>query len=507
MSAKGKSPKGTEEKRTAGKRMNGDGKGSNRTNPSANRKDITGAVPPPGHADRLKPGDRIVVTIKTIGINGEGVGYFRRKAVFVPGALPGEVVKAVVERAERNYVVARLAEIEKRSPHRQQPPCPVYEACGGCQLQHMTYGAQLQAKEELVREAFARYAGINDLPLRPILGMDNPWGYRNKAQLQVGPGRGGAGEPIVGLYSPGSRRLVDLSGCPIHHPKLDEVAAKVRRIAGRLGTTAYDERSGRGVLRTVVIRTGFRSENVQLTLVIAADRLPARAEWVEAVRREIPEVTGFAVNINRSSSPLVFGERTIHLWGKEWMDERLGPLRFRLSPRAFFQLNPEQTVRLYEAVREAAALDGTGRVVDAYCGTGTIALWLAPHAKEVRGVEVVREAVEDARRNAELNGISNARFYVGDAENKLLEWGRLGLRPDVVVADPPRSGCGPKLLEAIREIRPPRFVYVSCNPSTLAKDCRALLEAGYHIQWVQPVDMFPQTSHVECCVLLTRKSS
>jgi 23S rRNA (uracil1939-C5)-methyltransferase len=284
----------------------------------------TGSISTPRHADQLKPGDRIVVTIKTVGINGEGVGYFRRKAVFVPGALPGEVVKAEVTRTERSHVAAKLKEIEKRSPHRHDPPCPVYEACGGCQLQHMTYEAQLRAKEEIVREAFERYAGITDLPLRPIIGMENPWGYRNKAQLQAGSAANG--ELITGLYSPGSRRLVDLDGCPIHHPKLNRIAAKVRAVAERLQLPPFHERSRRGILRTIVIRAAIQTEDVQLTLVIAADRLPGRAEWVEAVRREIPEVTGFAVNINKSSSPLVFGDRTIHLWGKERMDEQLGHL-------------------------------------------------------------------------------------------------------------------------------------------------------------------------------------
>jgi 23S rRNA (uracil1939-C5)-methyltransferase len=515
--------KDTNKTKTGGSGSDKTGKYTANTDRAGARgKTASGGVRAPGHAEQLKPGDRIVATIKAIGINGEGVGYFRRKAVFVPGALPGEVVKADVDRVERSYVTARLKEIEKRSPHRQEPPCPVYETCGGCQLQHMTYEEQLKAKEELVREAFERYAGIADLPMRPIIGTEEPWGYRNKAQLQVGyadkkpagrqnarDGRIGTNDGesrlITGLYAPGSRRLVDLEGCPIHHPKLNRIASRVRAIAEQLGTPPYDERTRQGVLRTIVIRAAFRTEDVQLTLVIAQDRLPDRAAWVDAVRRDIPEVTGFAVNINRSSSPLVFGERTIHLWGKDRMDERLGHLKFSLSPRAFFQLNPVQTVRLYNAVLEAAALNGIERVVDAYCGTGTIALWLAPHAKEVRGVEIVREAVEDARRNAALSGIANADFYAGAAEDRLLEWVRQGYRPDVVVADPPRTGCGEKLLQAIREARPPRFVYVSCNPSTLAKDCRALLKAGYRIEWVQPVDMFPQTVHVEAVILMVHK--
>ena len=456
-------------------------------------------------AEDVRTGDRIVVTIKRIGINGEGVGYYRRKAVFIDGALPGEVVRARVVAVEPKRLVAEAVQTEKRSPQRVDPPCPIYEACGGCQLQHLAYDGQLAAKEELVRESFARYAGLDGaaLPLRPMLGMDEPWRYRNKAQLQAG--RGADGRPVLGLYEPGSRRLVDIVGadCMVQQSAINAAAAKVLRVLERLGVPLAERSPGTG-LRTVVLRVAQETGELQLTLVAAHESFAPHGPLVEAIRQEAPEIASISLNINAGDTPVVFGDRTVTLWGAPALHVSLGDLTFALSPRAFFQLNTVQTVKLYDAVLEAAALTGRETVVDAYCGTGTIGLWLAPHAREVRGVETVREAVLDAQQNAALNGRNNARFYVGKAEELLPRWVREGFRPDVIVVDPPRTGCDARLLKAIADARPKRLVYVSCNPSTLAKDCRYLLDAGFSIEWLQPVDMFPQTSHVECCSLLVR---
>ncbi|NTZ19130.1 23S rRNA (uracil(1939)-C(5))-methyltransferase RlmD [Paenibacillus sp. JMULE4] len=461
----------------------------------------SGSFGGPSSAEDVRVGDRIIVTIKRIGINGEGVGYYRRKAVFVKGALPDEVVKAKITKVEPGYLNADIIELEKRSPDRRKPPCPVYETCGGCQLQHMTYEAQLRAKEELVRESFQRYAGLHELPMRPILGMSDPWGYRNKAQLQTG--REGE-KMITGLYAAGSHRLVDISGCAVHHPLVNQVIDQVKAILSELQIPIYDERTREGAVRTVVARVGQASGNVQLTLITATDRLPDSRRLVQRIRETLPMVTTIAQNIHKGKSPLVFGEKTVVLWGQERLEETLGDVRFSLSPRAFFQLNPEQTVKLYNAVQEAASLSGSELVVDAYCGTGTIGLWLAPYAREVRGIEIIPEAVQDARDNARASGIENARFFEGRAEQLLPEWVKRGIRPDVVVVDPPRTGCERPLLQALLQARPARLVYVSCNPATLAKDCQVLLSGGYRLEWVQPVDMFPHTAHVECVIGIQR---
>jgi 23S rRNA (uracil1939-C5)-methyltransferase len=452
-------------------------------------------------ADEVRTGDRIVVTIKRLGINGEGVGYYRRKAVFVEGGIPGEVIHAEVTRVEPKYITASIRKIEKRSPHRVDAPCPVFGICGGCQIQHLSYEGQLAGKEEIIREAFARYAGLEDVRMKPMLGMDHPWGYRNKAQLQLGMSQEGM---IAGLYAADSHKLIDITGCPIQHPKVNEVVDKTRNVLQRLGIPVYKEKSNQGLVRTIVVRVGFQSGQIQVTLVTANDKLPNRRELIKELRLEIPELTSIAMNVNPKNTSLVFGNRTEILWGADGIEESLGDLEFTLSPRAFFQLNPLQTVKLYESVRAAAGLTGKETVVDAYCGTGTIGLWLAPYAKEVRGIESIPEAVEDAKANAARNGRDNAQFYAGYAEELLPRWVKSGFAPDVIVADPPRTGLDPRFLEAVLKTKPKRFVYVSCNPSTLAKDCKALLDGGYKLEWVQPVDMFPQTSHVECVALMSK---
>jgi len=454
-------------------------------------------------ADQLKSGDRIVVTVKRLGINGEGVGYYRRKAVFVPGALPGEAVRAEVVRAQPKLIEAKLLGIEKRSPYRTKPFCPVYDRCGGCQLQHMDMAGQLDGKTEIVRESFARYAGIERPPIRPMAGMAHPLGYRHKAQLQAGILRG---RTALGLYSTASRRLVDIAGCPVQHPDINRAADAIRGIVEELGIPPYREKDKTGLLRTVAIRRSSHTGELQVTFVLAKDRLPQEERLIGAITAKLPDVVQIAVNIQPRNTPLVFGERTRVLWGKPYIEERLGDLSFRLSPRAFFQINPAQAAVLYDYAKEAAALTGVERVVDAYCGTGTIALWLASQAAEVRGIEEVAEAVRDARENAALNGIRNARFHQGKAEVLLPAWVREGYRPDVIVADPPRTGCDRKFLSAVLRVRPGRFVYVSCNPATLAKDCKVLLDGGYALEWIQPVDMFPQTAHVEAVALLVRKA-
>jgi len=495
-------------------------------------------------ADRLNVGDTVVVTVKRLGINGEGVGYYRKKAIFIDGALPGEVVKARIVRVEPNLLYGELRHIEKRSPDRAQPFCQWFDACGGCSLQHFGYAAQLREKEEIVREAFRRYARIEPgaLPLRPIVGMDEPLAYRNKAQLQLGRGTGG--QVVAGLYAPGSRALVDITGCPVQHgdvnaamsavkdilaeldvpladpsrfrspvdaaPEDGEYAVRAERRPARSPSPAADGKPARAPLsavRTVVARAGVATGKVQLTFVTTGKELPSERALVNAVRRRLPAVVSIAHHVNGDNTPLVFGEGgTRVVWGDARMEERLGALTFELSPRAFFQLNPSQTVRLYDRAKAAAALTGGETVVDAYCGVGTISLWLASAAKEVRGIEAVPDAVEDARRNARANGVDNASFHVGLSEELLPAWADAGFRPDVVVLDPPRSGCDRKLLDALVRVRPKRIVYVSCNPATLAKDAAVLLESGrYALASVEPVDMFPHTAHVEAVATFVLK--
>lgn len=449
---------------------------------------------------KLKVGQVVTLDVNRLGINGEGIGYTKRQVVFVEGALPGEQVVARITRVEPTYAIGNMIRIIKRASSRVKPPCPVYEQCGGCTLQHMDYSAQLEWKREIVRESFARYTSLTDIEIKPTIGMDHPWEYRNKAQLPVALV---GGKVVAGLYAPRSHQIIDTSRCMIQHPTTNEMVQKVRDVVQELGIPLYNEKKHAGFLRTIVPRIGFETDEVQLTLVTRTEDFPQREAFVSLIRQRLPYVTSIMQNINPARTSLIFGDKTKYLWGKEKIEEQLGNVRFTLSPRAFFQLNPEQTVKLYNEVKKAAGLSGKEVVVDAYCGVGTIGLWLAPYAKEVHGIDIIPEAIQDAKENAKRSGISNACFTVGPAEKILVDWVKQGFRPDVVVVDPPRTGCDPALLQAFLRAKPKRIVYVSCNPSTLAKDCKVLLK-GYRIESVQPVDMFPQTGHVESVVRMER---
>ncbi|WP_100398025.1 23S rRNA (uracil(1939)-C(5))-methyltransferase RlmD [Bacillus sp. FJAT-44742] len=452
----------------------------------------------------IKKGQRFPLTIKRLGINGEGVGFFKRQVVFVEGALPGEEVVCEVKKVHRNHAEAVVRSIRKPSPHRTDAPCPVFEKCGGCQVQHLTYERQLTEKKDLVVQAFEKYNKGLDIKVKDTLGMDDPWHYRNKSQWQLGTEKG---EVIAGLYAMDSHRLIDLTkpGCMVQHPVLNKVSIEITRIFRDFNIPIYNEKKKTGVVRTIVVRTGFSSGEVQVTLITAKAELPREKIIINEINRRLPEVNSVYQNIQPTSSSAVFGKKTIHLWGKETLLEELQGKSFHLSPQAFFQLNPIQAAVLYDEAKKAAHLTGKEKVVDAYCGTGTIGLWMADHAKEVRGMDTIKASVEDANQNAADHGYSHASFETGKAEEVLPRWVKEGWGPDVIIVDPPRSGCDQALLHTIKKTSPSRFVYVSCNPSTLAKDSSFLLRNGYDIEYVQPVDMFPQTAQVEAVVSFVKK--
>jgi 23S rRNA (uracil-5-)-methyltransferase RumA len=442
-------------------------------------------------------GQEVTLTIRRLGINGEGVGYFKKQVVFVDGALPGEVVIAKVERVDPKYATAKIKKIRTKSPDRVQPPCSLYDKCGGCQLQHLSYEGQLREKKDQVIQSFERYTSYTaaTLPIRETIGMEDPWSYRNKGQLQVGKA---GDEVIAGLYEQGTHNLIDLTECAVQHPKTNEVIHTTKEIIKELEIPIYNERKRTGVIRTIVTRIGFETGQLQLVLVTNTPTIPKLRELLLEIRHRLPEVKSIVHNLNSAKTSTIFGEETNLLWGEERIEESLGDLSFSLSPRAFFQLNPKQTVKLYNKVKEYAGLSGQEIVVDAYCGVGTIGLWLAKDAKEIRGMDIIPEAIIDARENAQRSRVTNAIFEIGKAEVWLPKWVNEGYAPDVVIVDPPRTGCDPKLLETIIKVKPKRLIYVSCNPSTLAKDCKVLLDKGFKLEELQPVDMFPHTSHVEC---------
>lgn len=451
----------------------------------------------------IEIGQKFPLTIKRLGINGEGIGYYKRNVVFVKGALPGEEVTAQVQVVKRNFAEASILKIRKASPHRQQAPCPVYEECGGCQLQHMTYEQQLVEKRDMIVQSLERY--VKDLAptidVRPTIGMENPWHYRNKSQFQV---RKPDNKVLAGLYAEGTHQLLDIDECIVQHPHTTLVTNAVKRILEKLKIPIYDSETNNGLVKTIVVRTGIKTGEIQLVLVTTLAELPKRQLLIDKLAAIDPAIVSIVQNVNPKQTSLVFGDRTIVLHGKKTIHEELGELSFDLSARAFFQLNPAQTVRLYNEIKSAAALTGKETVVDAYCGVGTIGLWLADLAKEVRGMDIIADSIYDAKKNAEKHGFTHASYETGTAEECLAKWSREGFTPDVLTVDPPRTGLADSLVHTILNVRPKRFVYTSCNPSTLAKDLSELRKV-YNIEYIQPVDMFPQTAQIESVTLLVRK--
>jgi 23S rRNA (uracil1939-C5)-methyltransferase len=480
------------------------------------------AVRPKGRERESAPIEGLPVSkneetvIDIIGMNhdGEGVGRANGYTLFVQGALPGETVRVRVMKTKKQYGYAKLLEIVKASPDRVSAPCPIYDQCGGCQIQHMSYAGQLAWKRQLVVDNLQRIGKLNVLVedeegaeqqgirVLPTMGMDEPWRYRNKAQVPIGAAEGGL---VGGFYAKGSHRIIDMDTCLIQHEHNDEVVAKVKELGSHLGISAYNEETGRGLLRHVVVKKAFRTGEMMLVLVTNGRDIPYKDEWIGSIREAIPHVASICQNVNKKQTNVIFGDETRVLWGRDVIYDYIGDVQFAISARSFYQVNPVQTEVLYGKTVEYAGLSGKETVIDAYCGIGTISLFLAQHADQVYGVEIVPEAIEDARSNAMLNEMKNVKFEVGASEDVIPRWKEQGIEADVIVVDPPRKGCDPRLLDTILEMKPERVVYVSCNPSTLARDLRVLEDGGYQTVEVTPVDMFPHTVHVESVAVLDRK--
>ncbi|GAA0361942.1 23S rRNA (uracil1939-C5)-methyltransferase [Bacillus horti] len=452
----------------------------------------------------LEKNEYVDVYIDDLSHEGLGVGKVDGYTLFIKDALPGEKVKAKVTKTKKRFGFARLLEIIEHSPHRVEPPCPIYAQCGGCQLQHLGYEEQLRQKEQQVRSQLTKIGGIDleQVKVHPTLGMSEPWRYRNKAQVPIGENEGGL---IGGFYRQGTHDIIDMQECLIQHEANDEVIQKTKDIAQELGIRAYDEQKHSGLLRHVVVKYGFYTQELMIVLITKEETIPHKEMFIEKLRESFPNLKSIIRNVNKAKTNVIFGEQTKVLWGEEYIYDQIGDIRFAISARSFYQVNPQQTKVLYDKALEYAQLQGHETVIDAYCGIGTISLFLAQKAKKVLGVEVVPEAIADAKRNARLNHIENAEFAVGEAEKVIPWWKAQGITADVIVVDPPRKGCDEALLETIIQMKPERVVYVSCNPSTLARDLKFLEDGGFKTVEVQPVDMFPHTSHVECVVLLQRQ--
>ena len=450
----------------------------------------------------IQKNDYIDVVFEDLTHEGSGVAKIDGYPIFVPYGLPGEKAKIKVTKLNKGYGFGRLMELYEESAERVEPPCPIYKQCGGCQLQHLSYEGQLRAKEKMVRELMTRIGKLEEVNVLPVLGMNEPWNYRNKAQVPVGEMEGGL---VAGFYAKRSHEIINMEECLIQFTENDEMIRLVKGICEKHGVKAYNEKQHKGTLRHIMVRTGQVTGELMIVLVTRTPDMPNRRKIVEEIVAAVPNITSIIQNVNTKRTNVILGDQTITLWGADVISDYIGDIKFEISPRSFYQVNPVQTKVLYDKTLEYADLSGNETVIDAYCGIGTISLFLAKKAKKVYGVEIVPEAIEDARKNAALNEIMNVEFEVGEAETVIPNWYKQGIIADTLVVDPPRKGCDENLLKTIAAMKPKKVVYVSCNPATLARDLRDSEDNGYKTVEVQPVDMFPQTMHVESVAKLILK--
>ena len=452
----------------------------------------------------FRKNDIVTLEIVDCGTDGEGIGKADGFTVFVKDAVIGDTVTAKIMKAKKNYGYGRLMEILNASPYRVEPVCPSARQCGGCQLQAVSYEEQKVFKEKKLRGHLERIGGFTNLPMEPLIGMDEPYYYRNKAQFPVG--RNKEGKIVTGFYAGRTHAIIENRDCALGIPENKDVLDRVIAHMEKYNIAPYDEVTGKGLVRHIFVRYGFFTGELMVCLIINGQDLPHQRELVEKLC-EIPGMTSISLNMNKKRSNVILGDKVKTIWGKEYITDKIGDISYEISPLSFFQVNPQQTWKLYSKALEYADLHGEETVWDLYCGIGTISLFLAQKAKFVRGVEIVPAAIEDAKRNAQINHIENVEFFVGKAEEVLpREYEKNGVYADVIVVDPPRKGCDAMLLKTILKMQPKRVVYVSCDSATLARDLRFLCDNGYELKKVCGVDQFPQTVHVESIVLLSHKS-
>lgn len=436
----------------------------------------------------MKKNEQYVIDITGTGTEGEGVGKIDNMAVFVPYALAGEKVLVHIVKVLKNYAFAKLIEVLEPSPHRTEPLCPVFNQCGGCSMQHADYAYELEFKTNRVKDCIKRIGGI-DAEVLPCVGSPDIYGYRNKGQFAVS-------KDGIGFYSPRSHRLVDGKNCLIQNKIAPDIIAAVDAYMNQCNVMPYDEETHTGKIRNVFIRTV--KGGVMVCVVSRDKNLPETDMLVKLLCSA--GATNIILNVNSKRTNVAMGDKNIVLYGNDFVTDKIDGITFEISPLSFYQINSKQTENLYQCAVTLAGLDKTKTVFDLYCGIGTISLYAARKAKFVTGVEIVPEAIENAKRNARLNNIDNAEFFCGKAEDVTKALGKA----DIVIVDPPRKGCDEKLLDTIKNISPEKVVYVSCNPATLARDLKILKQYGYETTTIQPFDMFPRTFHVECVVRLCR---
>ena len=444
-----------------------------------------------------------VVDIVDIGQGGVGIGKFDGFTVFVDGGLVKDKIKVKITKSKKNYAVGDIIEIIEPSPYRVERKCSKeLKDCGGCQIQELDYKEQLKIKTNEVKQVMSRIGKLEDVTIHDALGMNEPFRYRNKAQFPI---QKVDGVPVIGFYKKKSHDIIPTDQCIIQHDVNDKIIKIIKTYIRAYKVSVYDEKTHTGVLRHLVTKVGFTSKEVMVVLVANGRKLPYLNELASVLKENIPGFKTLVVNVNREKTNVILGKENRVVYGGGKINDNIGNLVFEISPLSFFQVNPVQTEVLYNKALEYANLEENDTVFDIYCGIGTISLFLAQKAKKVYGIEIVEEAIKDAKRNAEINNLNNVEFYVGKAEEVVPRMYKEGKKANVVVVDPPRKGCDEKVLDTIISMQPDRVVYVSCNPSTLARDLNYLNERGYECKEVQPVDMFPHSVHIENVALIVKK--
>lgn len=450
----------------------------------------------------LSKNKEYIVDIVDIGQGGVGIGKYEGFTVFVDGGLVQDKIKVKITKSKKNYAVGDIVEIIEKSPFRVERKCSEsLRQCGGCQIQELDYQKQLDIKTNEVKQVISRIGKLDDVIVHDTLGMEHPFRYRNKAQFPI---QKKDNMPVIGFYKKKSHDLISTDECIIQHEVNDKIIKIIKTYIRAYNVSIYDEKTHKGLLRHVVTKVGFTTGEVMIVLVANGKKLPYLKELASVLKENIPGFKTLVVNVNTQKTNVILGKENIVAYGDGMIRDYIGELVFEISPLSFFQVNPLQTEVLYNKALEYANLGENDTVFDIYCGIGTISLFLAQKAKKVYGIEIVEDAIKDAKRNAKINNMDNVEFYVGKAEEVVPKMYKEGKRANVVVVDPPRKGCDEKVLDTIISMQPDRVVYVSCNPSTLARDLAYLNERGYKCHEIQPVDMFPHSVHVECVVLMSR---
>lgn len=450
----------------------------------------------------LKKGDIVDLELDNLAHGGDCVGRYNGLAFFVPGGVPGEKVLVRVVEKKKNYARGKIIKIIEKAKERISPTCSVYKECGGCQLQHINYDKQLEDKQRVVESLLHRIGGIDNIVVNPVIGAEFPWNYRNKAQFPLTVDD--KGKINTGFFKKGTHEVVIQNNCNIQHPLINRIAKKTLNILNKYEISVYNEIEHRGLLRHLVIRAGVCTNQALITIVTSQNIFPHKYEIAKQLINEVPELVGVFQNINSEKTNVILGKEMELLAGQQYYIDYIGNIKFAISPQSFFQVNTLQADKLYNKVLQYSGLTGKEIVFDGYCGIGSIALYMANKAKKVYGIEEVEEAIKDAKNNARLNNIKNCEFQTGKVEDKLPELIKKGIRPDLVIFDPPRKGLSDSVINTVKKARPERIIYVSCNPATLARDL-AKFKENYSILKVQPVDMFPQTYHIETVVLMQVK--